>query len=89
MAHPTAATLLSSILLHEWYSYPLSCGLRVYSVAAVVSIVSGILVTLIRPYKSALYNALDILHLLCMAVALVGTVAFFIAYVEDLKFVLP
>ena len=24
-------TLLSSIPLHEWYSYPLSCGLRVYS----------------------------------------------------------
>ena len=53
--------------------------------AAVVIIVCGMLVTLIRPYKSALYNVLDTLLLLCLAVALVGTVAHFIAYVEDLQ----
>ena len=68
---------LSSIMWTESMFY--------YPCAAVVIIVCGMLVTLIRPYKSALYNALDTLHLLCLAVALVGNVAFFIAYVEDVQ----
>ena len=53
------------------------------SVSAAVIIVIGILVTLVRPYKSALYNALDIVYLLCMAVVLVGCMAFFVSSVED------
>ena len=69
--------ILSSIMWTE--------SMFFYPCAAAVIIVCGILVTLIRPYKSALYNALDTLHLLCLAVALVGNVAFFIAYVEDLQ----
>ena len=68
-------TILSSFMWTESVSF-MPC-------AAVVLIVCGILVTLIRPYKSALYNALDTLHLLCMAVALMAVMAFFVSSVED------
>ena len=54
-----------------------------YSVATVAVIITGILVALIRPYKSTVYNALDTFLLLTLALALVGVSSVFIAYVDD------
>ena len=56
-----------------------------YSLAALVLIISGILVSLIRPYQSALYNAIDTFHLLCLAVGMVGSVSYMVAYIEDVQ----
>ena len=54
-----------------------------YSAATVVLIITGMLVTLIQPYKSAVYNALDTFLLLSLALGMVGNSAFFTSHVDD------
>ena len=66
-----------------WSSFMWTESTFFYSVATVVVIITGILLTLIRPYKSAVYNALDTFLVLTLALALVGTSAFFLATVDD------
>ena len=41
-----------------------------------------LLIAIIRPYKSSLYNALDAFLLFCLSTTLAGSIAFFIAYEE-------
>ena len=78
VVHPIARMIfLSSFMWTE--------GVFIFLVEAVVMIISGMFITLIRPYKSAIYNALDTLHSLCVAVSMVGIVAYFVTYVEGTR----
>ena len=58
-------------------------SLLAFPFAAVAVIITILLVALIRPYKSALYNSLDIFFLVCLSLGLLGNTAFSLGHVED------
>ena len=58
-------------------------SLMSYPFAAVAVIITILLVALIRPYKSALYNSLEIFFLVCLSLGLLGSTAFALGHVED------
>lgn len=53
-----------------------------YSLSAIVVIITVLLLTLIRPYKSELFNALDTFFLSSLSITLLGSSAYLIAIVE-------
>ena len=66
-----------------WSSFMWTESVFSYSVAAVIIIICVLLVTLIRPYKSAAYNSLDTFFLLIVALVLIGNMAYFLTYTDD------
>ena len=54
-----------------------------YTVATYTCILTGLLVAIIQPYKSAVYNTLDTGLILTLALGTVGVSAYFIANVND------
>ena len=72
---------MSRILI--WSSIMWTESVLFYSVAAVIIIICGMLVALIRPYKSSVYNSVDTVLLLSVALCLVGYLAYLVAYIDD------
>ena len=54
-----------------------------YAVVGVLLIITGLLVSLIRPYKEAAYNFQDTFFVLTLAIGFVGNTALFITTVDD------
>ena len=54
-----------------------------YAVVGALLIITGLLVSLIRPYKEAAYNFLDTFFVLTLAIGFVGNTALFITSVDD------
>ena len=54
-----------------------------YPLTAMVVVITVLLLALIRPYKSALFNALDIFFLASVALGLLGSTTFFFAHGVD------
>ena len=66
-----------------WSTFLWTGSVLFYPIAGVLLIITGLLVSLVRPYKHALYNFLDTFFLLTLAIGLVGNTVFFVAYVDD------
>ena len=66
-----------------WSSVMWTESLLFFPIATVVVIISGMFVTLVRPYKSAVYNALDTFLLLSLSLCVLGNSAFTIATIDD------
>ena len=54
-----------------------------FSVAAAITVIVGILVAFLQPYKSALYNKVDTILILVMALVMIGVSAFYSAKLAD------
>ena len=54
-----------------------------YPLIALVISLTILLIALIQPYKSPLYNTLDTFLLVCISTAMLSNTAFFIAYADD------
>ena len=48
-----------------------------------IAIITGMLVAVIQPYKSAVYNTVDTILTLSLGLACTGTISYFIAYSQD------
>ena len=57
-------------------------SLFVFGVLAYICIVVGMLLAVIQPYKSKVYNTVDIIHTLSVGLGFVGTMSYMTAYVE-------
>ena len=55
-----------------------SCVVSIY-----ISIIIGMLVAVIQPYKSAVYNTVDTILVLSLGLIYTGVTSYFIAYIED------
>ena len=58
-------------------------SLLAFPFAAAVVIITVLLVALIRPYKSTLYNSVDIFFLVCLSLSMLGNSAYSLGHVDD------
>ena len=54
-----------------------------YSAAAAITVIVGILVAFLQPYKSAVYNVVDTILILVMALAMISVSIYFLATITD------
>ena len=70
--------LFSYICSYAWTKTTFSLGLNTFA-----CIVVGMLVAVIQPYKSKVYNTVDIILILGVGLCYAGAMSVFIAYMED------